>query len=78
MWPLAGMVALLFAFFKYTLLDGVLIYWIGAVPCLLVYTLINVAWRRKAGDICGRFSHARSGWQPAVCFSRWFLWSTER
>ena len=35
----------------YRPLDDTLIYWVGGIPCLISYTLTNIAWRKaKAGD----------------------------
>jgi hypothetical protein len=51
LWPLAGVIALFAATITYRPLDNTLIWWIEGIPCLVVYTLINIAWRKaKSGE----------------------------
>lgn len=51
LWPLAGIVALCAVMLTYLPLDDTLIWWVGGVPCIVSYTLTNVAWRKaKQGN----------------------------
>ena len=51
LWPLTGFILVVAAVVTYPPLDDALIWWIGGVPCLVVYTLINIAWRKaKRGE----------------------------
>jgi hypothetical protein len=44
LWPLGGMIALVFAVIKFPPLDDILILWSGGILCILVAALINIAW----------------------------------
>lgn len=51
LWPLTGFILVVAAVVKYSPLDDTLIWWSGGIPCLIVYTLINIAWRNaKRGE----------------------------
>jgi hypothetical protein len=51
LWPITGFVLVVAAVLTYRPLDDALIWWVGGVPCLVVYTLINIAWRKaKSGE----------------------------
>src|SRR5579863_9495436 len=51
LWPLVGFISVVAAVVMYRPLDDVLIWWIGGISCLVIYTLINVAWRNaKSGE----------------------------
>ena len=51
LWPLTGFILVVAAVVTYRPLDDALIWWVGGVPCLVVYTLINIAWRTaKSGE----------------------------
>jgi hypothetical protein len=50
LWPLAGMIALVAVIITYRPLDEMLMWWLSGVPCVISYTLTNIAWRKaKAG-----------------------------
>jgi hypothetical protein len=56
LWPLAGLILMLASVVMYPPLDSALIWWIGGVPCIVAYTLINIAWRNtKSGEDIPRF-----------------------
>jgi hypothetical protein len=49
--PLAGMVALFAVMITYQPLDDTLMWWVCGVPCVISYTLTNIAWRKaKRGE----------------------------
>jgi hypothetical protein len=49
--PLAGIIALGAVMIAYNPLDDTLIWWVGGIPCVISYTLTNIAWRKaKRGD----------------------------
>lgn len=49
--PLAGLIALFAVVISYPPLDDTLIWWVAGVPCLISYTLTNIAWRKaKLGE----------------------------
>jgi hypothetical protein len=51
LWPITGFILVVAAVVTYPPLDDALIWWVGGVPCLVVYTLINIAWRTaKSGE----------------------------
>jgi hypothetical protein len=51
LWPLTGFILVVAAVVAYRPLDDALIWWVGGVPCLVVYSLINIAWRKaKSGE----------------------------
>jgi hypothetical protein len=51
LWPLAGFLAFVAVMIAYRPLDDTLIWWVGGVPCVISYTLTNIAWRKfKGGD----------------------------
>jgi hypothetical protein len=46
LWPLAGVICLIYDMIGYRPLDDMLIYWIGGAPCIIIALLINIAWRK--------------------------------
>jgi hypothetical protein len=51
LWPITGFCLVVAAVITYPPLDDALIWWVGGVPCLVVYALINIAWRKaKRGE----------------------------
>jgi hypothetical protein len=48
--PLAGMITMFAVMITYQPLDDKLIWWVSAVPCLISYTLTNIAWRKAKGE----------------------------
>ncbi len=69
--PLAGVVALAAVLITYRPLDDTLIWWVGAVPCLVSclvsYTLTNIAWRKmKRGEDVRSFFPATT-WLALAC-----------
>jgi hypothetical protein len=69
--PLAGLIALFAAAITYRPLDYTLIWWVGAVPCVISYTLTNIAFRKfKRGEDVRSFFPITT-WLELGCF--WFL-----
>lgn len=67
LWPLAGIIALAFAVIKYSPLDDALIWWVGGIPCVIVATVINIAWRSaQSGDGVPSY-FPRTVWLAAGC-----------
>ena len=61
LWPLSGFILVVAAVVTYSPLDDALIWWAGGIPCLVVYTLINFAWRKAKSGEDARFL-PRSVW----------------
>jgi hypothetical protein len=55
LWPLTGFILVVAAVVTYPPLDDAPIWWVGGVPCLVVYTLINIAWRKAKSGRHARF-----------------------
>jgi len=65
--PLAGIFALFAVMITYRPLDETLIWWVGGVPCVISYTLTNIAWRKaKGGDDVRSFFPATT-WLALGC-----------
>jgi hypothetical protein len=45
--PVLGLIGLLAVTLSYRLLDDLLMWWVGAAPCLVSYTVTNIAWRKS-------------------------------
>jgi hypothetical protein len=69
LWPLAGVIVLLVVMITYQPLDDMLIYWIGAAPCVIAALLINVAWRMEHGGRDVRSFFPRTVWLAVGCLS---------
>jgi hypothetical protein len=61
LWPFTGFILVVAAVVTYPPLDDALIWWVGGVPCLVVYSLINIAWRKAKSCEDARFL-PRSAW----------------
>jgi hypothetical protein len=55
LWPLTGVILMGAAVVTYPRLDDTLIWWVSGVPCLVIYTLINIAWRKAKSGQDARF-----------------------
>jgi hypothetical protein len=66
LWPLTGFILVVAAVDTYPPLDGTLIWWMGGVPCIAVYILINIAWRKAKSGEDFRFL-PRSLWLAIAC-----------
>src|SRR4051794_32846296 len=76
LWPLAGFIAVVAAMITYRPLDEILLWWVGAVPCGISYTLTNIVWRKaKSGDNVRSFFPTTSGWRSAACLFQPFCFS---
>ncbi len=67
LWPLAGIVALFFVTITYQPLDDALIYWLGGIPCLIVYALTNIAWRKAQTGAQVQSFFPRTIWLAVGC-----------
>lgn len=67
MWPLAGVVALLYEFITYPPLDDTLIFWIGGIPWMIAVVLINIAWRKAQTGADVRLFFPRTIWLAIGC-----------
>jgi hypothetical protein len=67
LWPLAGVIVLLVVMITYQPLDEMLIYWVGAAPCVIAALLINVAWRMEQGGRNVRSFFPRTVWFAVGC-----------
>lgn len=69
LWPLAGIVGLLYGMIRYQPVDDKLIYWIGAAPCMIIFMFVNVAWRSaQRGKGMPSFL-PRTLWLASVCLA---------
>jgi len=70
LWPLAGVVGLIVSNASYPPLDDTLLYWIGAVPCLVMATLISSdVWRQVQSETDVRPFSPRTFWLAIVCLA---------
>jgi hypothetical protein len=67
LWPLAGVICLLYDVIRYRPLDDMLMYWIGGAPCMIIALLINIAWRKAqtGADVSSFFP--RTVWLAIGC-----------
>jgi hypothetical protein len=67
LWPFAGFLGLVTAIVTYSPLDDTLCWIAGSIPCLAIYTLINIAWRKvRGGDDVPSF-FPRTIWLATGC-----------
>jgi hypothetical protein len=67
LWPLAGFVGLVTAIVTYRPLDDTLCWIAGGIPCVAIFYLINVSWRKaqRGNDIPSFFP--RTIWLATAC-----------
>lgn len=55
LWPIVGFILVVAAVVVYRPLDDTLIWWVGGISCLVIYTLINIGWRKAKSGGDARF-----------------------
>jgi hypothetical protein len=67
LWPLAGIIGVVAATVTYRPIDDTLCWLAGGIPCLAIYTLINISWRKaRAGETVPSF-FPRTIWLATGC-----------